>query len=392
MQQPKYPYQTEGSMTTRRSSTSYIGDAQIQPLHVQVGVIGCGYWGPHLIRNLHDMPRVELVGVAEQRQERLKYVCRSYPAIRAFSDHRQLLESEVEAIVVATPIHTHFEVSRDALLAGKHVLVEKPLASSPVQAVELIELARRHKRVLMVGHTFLYNPAVRELRRLVQEGELGRIYYADAARLNLGLFQRHVNVVWDLAPHDIAILMYLLGKAPLMVSARGSSYVQSGIHDVCYLELLFADETTAHVHVSWLDPDKVRRLTVVGDRRMSVYDDMSAEAKLRVYDRGVEQPAPDNYGEFQLAYRHGQIVIPYIRWREPLRVECEHFVHCIRTGERPLTDGEHALAVVAALEAADRSLQGGSVRVPVEIPPYDGLSGSRAAVGVRPQVVPPNGE
>jgi predicted dehydrogenase len=379
-------------MESRRVGGSAVEEGQMPEMRVRAGVIGCGYWGPHLIRNLHDMPDVTLVGVAEERPERLKYVCSSYPAIRAFSDHRQLLESDLDAVVIATPIQTHFQLAREALLAGKHVLVEKPLASSPVQAVELIELARRHKRVLMVGHTFLYNPAVRELRRLVQEGELGRIYYADAARLNLGLFQRHVNVVWDLAPHDIAILMYLLGKAPLMVSARGSSYVQSGIHDVCYLELLFGDETTAHVHVSWLDPDKVRRLTLVGDRRMAVYDDVSSVAKLRVYDSGVEYPTPDSYGELQLAYRHGQIVIPYIRWREPLRVECEHFVHCIRTGERPLTDGEHALAVVAALEAADRSLQGGSVRVPVEIPPYDGLSGSRAAVGVRPQVVPPNGE
>jgi predicted dehydrogenase len=173
-----------------------------------------------------------------------------------------------------------------------------------------------------------------------------------------------------------------------MVSARGSSYVQSGIHDVCYLELLFADETTAHVHVSWLDPDKVRRLTVVGDRRMSVYDDMSAEAKLRVYDRGVEQPAPDNYGEFELAYRHGQIVIPYIRWREPLRVECEHFVHCIRTGEKPLSDGEHGLAVVAALAAADRSLRTGGMRVPVEIPAEDGLFGSDAAARLLTGVAP----
>jgi predicted dehydrogenase len=379
-------------MTTQRSSTGNIEDAQIQQLHVRVGVIGCGYWGPHLIRNLHDMLEVELVGVAEQRPERLKYVRRSYPAIRTFSDHHQLLESEVEAVVVATPIHTHFEVARDALLAGKHVLVEKPLASSLAQAVELVELARGCQRVLMVGHTFLYNPAVRELRRLVQEGDLGRIYYADAARLNLGLFQRHVNVVWDLAPHDIAILMYLLGKVPLMVSARGSSYVQSGVHDVCYLELLFADETTAHVHVSWLDPDKVRRLTLVGDRRMAVYDDVSTVAKLRVYDSGVEYPTPDNYGEFQLAYRHGQIVIPYIRWREPLRVECEHFVECIRTGERPLTDGEHGLAVVAALEAADRSLRSGNMRVPVDVAPHDGLSGNGAAVGARPEVVPPNGE
>ena len=352
-------------------------DGRIQRLWVRVGVIGCGHWGPHLIRNLNDMPEVDLVGVAEERQERLRYVRRTYPTVSPFPDHRRLLESDVDAVVIATPIQTHFELVKEALLAGKHVLVEKPLASSPAGAAELVGLAERCKRVLMVGDVFLYNPAVRELRRLVQQGDLGRIYYADAARLNLGLFQPQANVVWDLAPHDIAILMYVLGKAPLMVSARGSSYVQSGVHDVCYLELLFSGGARGHVHVSWLDPDKVRRLTLVGDRRMAVYDDVSTGAKLRVYDSGVEYPMTDNYGEFELAYRHGQIVIPYIRWREPLRVECEHFVRCVRTGEQPLSDGEHGLAVVAVLDAAERSLQNGGMRVPVAIPAHDGQHGSR---------------
>jgi predicted dehydrogenase len=366
--------------------------AQAEPGRVRVGVIGCGYWGPHLIRNLHDMAEVDLVGVADERPERLEYVCRSYPTVRPFRDHRRLLESDLDAVVVATPIQTHFALASEALLADRHVLVEKPLAGSAAEAAELVRLAAARHRVLMAGHTFLYNPAVRELRRLVQGGELGRIYYADAARLNLGLFQRHANVVWDLAPHDISILMYLLGQTPLMVSARGSSYVQAGVHDVCYLELLFPDDTTAHVHVSWLDPDKVRRLTLVGDRRMAVYNDVSTEAKLRVYDSGVEYPATDNYGEFELAYRHGQIVIPYISWREPLRVECEHFVDCVRTGDRPLSDGEHGLAVVAALDAADRSLRGGGVRVPVEIPPLGAPDrNGRAPSGAEGAVAPPRG-
>jgi predicted dehydrogenase len=356
----------EESMASRRDTASSGSDSQIHGLRVRAGVVGCGYWGPHLIRNLHDMPEVELVGVAEQRPDRRQYVRRSYPAVRPFSDHRQLLESEADAIVIATPIHTHFELASQALLAGKHVLVEKPLARSTAEAAELVRLARRQQRVLMVGHTFLYNPAVRELRRIVQEGELGRIYYADAARLNLGLFQRNANVIWDLAPHDISILMYLLAQVPVMVSAQGSSHVQSDVHDVCYLELVFPHGVTAHVHVSWLDPDKVRRLTLVGDRRMAVYDDMSAVAKLRVYDSGVEYPAMDNYGGFELAYRHGQIVIPYIKWREPLRVECEHFVHCVRTGEPSLSDGQQGLDVVATLEAADRSLRNGGTRVLVE--------------------------
>lgn len=353
-------------MPSRRATASSRTDPRSHRWRVRAGVIGCGYWGPHLIRNLHDMPEVELVGVAEQRPERRQYVRRSYPTVRPFSDHRQLLESDPDAIVIATPIHTHFELASEALLAGKHVLVEKPLARSSAEAAELVQLARRQQRVLMVGHTFLYNPAVQELHRIVQEGELGRIYYADAARLNLGLFQRHANVIWDLAPHDISILMYLLAQVPTMVSARGSSHVQSDVHDVCYLELLFPHGVTAHVHVSWLDPDKVRRLTLVGDRRMAVYNDMSSVAKLRVYDSGVEYPVMDNYGEFELAYRHGQIVIPYIKWREPLRVECEHFMNCVRTGEQPLSDGQQGLEVVATLEAADRSLRNGGTRVLVE--------------------------
>jgi predicted dehydrogenase len=345
---------------------------------LRVGVVGCGYWGPYLVRNLHDMPDVDLVGVADRRPERLAYVLSAYPSVRAFPDHAELLAAGVDAVVLATPIETHHPLAREALLAGKHVLVEKPLAGDVAEAEELIRLAEAAERTLMVGHTFLYNPAVRELRRLVEAGELGRIYYADSARLNLGLFQRHSNVLWDLAPHDVSILAYVLGGAPVAVSARGSACIRPDVHDVCYLELLFADGSSANVHVSWLHPDKVRRLTLVGDRRMAVYDDMSTVEKLRVYDRGVELPAIDNYGEFEVAYRHGQIVIPHIQWREPLRVECEHFVHCVRTGARPLSDGAQGLAVVAALEAATRSLARGGQRVPVA---GGGLAATAAAVG-----------
>jgi predicted dehydrogenase len=338
-------------------------DAAARP---RVGVVGCGYWGPYLVRNLHDMPDVELVGVADRLPERLEYALRSYPTVRAFADHAELLRADVDAVVLATPIHTHFALAREALLAGKHVLVEKPLATTVAEAAELVRLAREVGRTLMVGHTFLYNPAVRELRRLVESGELGRIYYADSARLNLGLFQRHSNVVWDLAPHDVSILAYVLGQVPVRVSARGRACIRPDVHDVCYLELVFPDGSSANVHVSWLDPDKVRRLTLVGDRRMAVYNDVSTVEKLRVYDRGVEAPAIDNYGEFELAYRHGQIVIPHIQWREPLRMECEHFAHCVRTGAEPLSGGEEGLAVVAVLEAATRSLELGGERVPVE--------------------------
>jgi len=335
---------------------------------LRFGVIGCGYWGPHLVRNIHEIPEAELVAISDLRQDRLDSIGGRYPGIRLYRDHQDLLASGVDAVVVASPIHTHYALVREALLAGKHVLVEKPLATSSAEAAELITLARRRQRVLMVGHTFVYNPAVQELARLVRAGELGRIYYGDAARLNLGQFQRHANVLWDLAPHDISILVHVLDQHPVRVSARGSRCVQADVHDVCYLEILFSGGASAHVHVSWLDPDKVRRLTLVGDRRMAVFDDVEATTKLRIYDRGVEPSVGRGHGEPAVAYRNGEIVIPYIEWREPLRVECEHFVDCVRSGQRPQSDGEQGLIIVATLEAADRSLRSGGLLVPVEMP------------------------
>lgn len=335
---------------------------------VKVGVIGCGYWGPQLVRNLHDMPNVELVGVADSKPERLEFLRRHYPTVKAFSSHTDLLDTDVQAVVIATPIHTHHRLAMEALAAGKHILVEKPLAASVAEAVDLIKLGQARHRVVMVGHTFLYNPAVQELRRLVGDGELGRVYYVDAARLNLGLFQRRANVIWDLAPHDVSILMYLLGTSPVAVSARGSTCVQDDVHDVAYLELLFETGVSAHVHVSWLDPAKVRRITVVGDRKMAVYNDVSLAEKIRVYDTGVGTPMTNSFGEFQMSYRHGQVTIPYITWQEPLRLECEHFVDCVRTGKDPRTDAMQGLTVVSVLEAASESLRRAGERVAVQVP------------------------
>jgi predicted dehydrogenase len=339
---------------------------------IRIGVIGCGYWGPQLIRNFHEMRDAELVAVADSQPDRLEYVRRQYPGAKRFHDHRALLASDVDAVVVATPIETHFALARDALLADKHVLVEKPLAASVREAVTLNQLARQQQRTLMAGHTFLYNPAVLELRRIVQTGELGRIYYVDTARLSLGLFQRHVNVIWDLAPHDIAILSYVLARPVLAVSARGSSCVQPDVHDVAYVEMQFEGGLSAQLHVSWLDPAKVRRITVVGDRKMAVYNDVSLAEKIRIYDKGVNAPPTDNFGEFQLSYRHGEVTIPYIPWQEPLRLECEHFVDCVRTGATPRTDGLQGLAVVTVLEAANQSLTHGGMRVPVRNPILEG--------------------
>ncbi len=335
---------------------------------VRVGLAGYGYWGPQLLRNLNEMPETRVVAVAEPRVDRRRRIAELYPGLRCVQSHQELLQTGLDALVVATPIRTHLEVARDALLAGKHVLVEKPLAVTSDGALELIELAAVRERTLMVGHTFMYNPAVRELRRLVREGLLGTIHYVDSARLNLGLFQRDINVLWDLAPHDLSILLHLLGRRPLAVSARGRCCVQAGVHDVAYLEVVFEGGLTAVLHMSWLDPDKVRRMTVVGDRGMAVYDDVSPTEKIRIYDSGVDIPATESFGEFQLSYRHGEIRIPYIDWREPLRLECEDFVASIRTGLPPQASALQGLIVVALLEAADHSLAHEGVRVPVGLP------------------------
>lgn len=338
------------------------------PRPVRVGLAGYGYWGPQLLRNLVEMPETRVVAVAEPRPDRQRRIAELYPGVRCVESHQQLLQTGVEAIVVATPIRTHRDVARDALLMGKHVLVEKPLAVSSDGALELIELAAERERTLMVGHTFMYNPAVGELRRLVKDGELGTVHYVDSARLNLGLFQRDINVLWDLAPHDLSILLHLLGRRPLAVSARGRCCVQRGVHDVAYLEVIFEGGLTAVLHLSWLDPDKVRRMTVVGDRGMAVYDDVSPTEKIRIYDSGVDIPSTESFGEFQLSYRHGEIKIPYIDWREPLRLECEDFVASIRSGRPPVASPLQGLIVVALLEAADHSLAHDGIRVPVGLP------------------------
>ncbi len=340
---------------------------------VRVGVIGCGYWGPQLIRNFSELPEAQLVAVADRRPSRLDYVRSRYDRVLALPDHQELLASDVEAVVVATPIHTHHAVAREALLAGKHVLVEKPLAASVEEAQDLLNLAAERDLTLMVGHTFLYNPAVAELRRMVRSGELGRVHYVDGARLNLGQFHPLVNVLWDLAPHDISILVDILGEAPVSVSARGSSCVQPGVHDVAYLTLTFPNGVLAQMHVSWLDPAKVRRITVVGDAKMVVYNDVSLGEKIRVFDKGVTTPLTDNFGEFQLSYRYGAITIPYIEWQEPLRLECADFLSSVRTGRPPVTDGHQGLVVVAILEAADRSLHNGGREEAVVIPERVGV-------------------
>ena len=334
---------------------------------INVAVAGLGHWGPNLARNIAALPDAHLHTLCDVRPERLEHVGRQYPGTKRQENFDAVLgDPEVDAVIIATPVHTHFELASAALGAGKHVLVEKPLAQTGAQCQELIALSEQHSLTLMVGHVFLYNAAVRKVKKYIQSGELGQIYYIYSQRLNLGRVRQDVNALWNFAPHDLSILCYWLDAEPERVFARGYSYVQPGIEDVVFVTLDFPNGVGANVHISWLDPNKVRRMTVVGSRKMVVYDDVSPDAKIVVYDKGVTKKPNagqslgryETFGEFQLLLRAGDVVIPKLDFVEPLKVECQHFVECIRTGQRPLTDGHNGLQVVQALEAASATLRG----------------------------------
>lgn len=328
---------------------------------LRVGVIGFGYWGPNLARNFFDLPAADLVAISDLKQERLQRARSLYPAVTLTDDYTQLFNMGLDAVVVSTPPALHYQIARDCLEHGLNVLVEKPITLNSQHAQELIDLAEARGLILMVGHTFEYNSAVRALKEYIDSGELGEIYYIDTARLNLGLFQRDSNVLWDLAPHDISILLYLLGQIPETVSARGMPCVFEEIFDVAYVNLMFPNGIPAHIHVSWLDPCKVRRVTVVGSKKMIVYNDLENEQKLKIYDKGVDAPEYTNgFGEFQCNYRSGDIVIPNIRFVEPLRQECQHFLDSIITQTQPWSSGREGLKVVKVLEAIESSMRNGS--------------------------------
>jgi len=335
---------------------------------INVALIGYGYWGPNLARNLHELPGSNLAACCDLDAARLALVQALYPQTRTTSRVAEVWDdASIEAVVIATPARTHFELAKAALDAGKHVLVEKPLTVSSQEAEELVELAKAQDRVLMVGHTFEYNPAVLKIKELMDQGQLGEVYYAYSTRVNLGRVQRDLNALWSIAPHDISILIFLFGQMPSEVSARGASYLNSGVEDVVFVDLLFPNGATAHVHASWLDPSKVRRMTIVGSKRMVVYDDVESEGKVKVYDKGVLKMGDSQiFGEFQYRLHSGDINIPRIDMSEPLRNECAHFIECIREGKRPRTDGENGLRVVKVLEAAQRSLEEHGVPVDVE--------------------------
>jgi predicted dehydrogenase len=323
-------------------------------------VVGCGYWGSKHVRVLHGIPEVSRVVAIDPREDRLASLSRAFPSLATSTDVESSLD-QVDALVIATPPRTHAGLALAALAAGKSVLVEKPLATSTAEARRMIAEASARSLVLMVGHTFEYNAAVWKLRELVQNDELGHIYYVDSARLNLGLYQPDVNVIWDLAPHDISILNFILSSRPVSVHAWGARHGHHYLEDVVYLRLRYTDpDVTANIHVSWLDPCKVRRVTVVGSRQMVVYNDLAPEERIRIFDKGVVAPEDGvRPHDIPMSYRYGEIRAPFLSFEEPLAVQDREFVSCVLTGSRPRTDGYNGLAVVAALEGADVSLHTG---------------------------------
>lgn len=334
---------------------------------VRIGVIGLGYWGPNLLRCLTQSSDCEVVMVCDRDNKRLESVCKQFPAVLP-TNHVDdvLLGGRVDAVVIATPTSTHFELAAQALAAGLHVFVEKPLATSSGECEELIELAEHSERVLFVGHVFLHSAPVLKLRELVQSGELGDVYYISSKRLNLGPVRQDVNALWDLAPHDISVMLDLLGGSPIAVSCGGSAYLNPQVHDVCNLTMYFPNEKLGMAHVSWLDPRKDRVMTVVGSKQMAVFDDLEPLEKIKIYDHGVDAiPYPSSFGEFQYSYRYGDTHSPRLDQFEPLRAECADFIRCIREETTPLTDGLNGLRVVEVLEAADESLRQGGARIPV---------------------------
>jgi predicted dehydrogenase len=334
---------------------------------IVVGVVGCGYWGPNLVRNFKSLPDCELRAMCDLSEARLKHMRGLYPDVEGITDFGHMLNGVgVDAVVVAAPVKHHFALARAALLSGKHTLIEKPMAASSAECEELIAIAQSKGLVLMVGHTFLYSAAVRKIAEIVQAGDLGEIRYINSRRLNLGLFQKDINVAWDLAPHDISIILHILEEFPLAVNCQGNAHVTPGIEDVTNISLTFRHKRFATIQSSWLEPRKVREMTIVGTRRMIVYDDVETNEKIRIYDTRVERPPHhDTFAEFHYSYHYGDIYIPYIKQEEPLRGECQHFLECIEKGAEPLTSGHKGLELVKILEAASASLkqQGAPVKL-----------------------------
>jgi predicted dehydrogenase len=334
---------------------------------LNVAVVGLGYWGPNLARNFNQLPGCRLAALCDLDPARLEIMRGLYPDAACYVSFNQMLEeTNLDAVVVAAPVHQHFPLGKAALLAGKHVLIEKPMASGTAECEELIALAEDRGLTLMVGHIFVYSAAVQLIRRIICSGDLGEIRYINSQRLNLGLFQNDINVVWDLAPHDLSMILFLLGSSPSAVNCQGHANITPGIEDVANVSLSFECGRFATVQSSWLEPRKVRQMTIVGTRQMIIYDDIEPLEKIRIYDTRIEHPPHyDGLGEFQFAYHYGDSFIPRLEQTEPLRQMCQHFMESIHSGHPPLSNGERGLEVVRILEACSESLKtcGGRVAI-----------------------------
>lgn len=332
-----------------------------RPEPLVLAQLGCGYWGPNLARNFSSLPHCELRYVADPSPERRAFVHDTFPKVIAVETPDAVLDDpDVTAVIVATPAASHFVLAKQALEAGKHVLVEKPLATSVAEVDELERCAARHGLVVMAGHTFVYNPAVRYVKKLIDSGELGDVRYVYSQRLNLGRIRSDIDALWNFAPHDISIIQYWLDdRNPTAILRQGMDFIQPGVDDVVFLNLTYPNKVIANIHVSWLDPQKVRKMTVVGSRKMVVYDDI-ADDKIAIYDKGIDRKAVlgenmdfDHPARTDFNYRSGDILLPHVGFREPLRLQAEHFVECVRTGKEPATGTTHARTVVSILERAD---------------------------------------
>jgi predicted dehydrogenase len=334
---------------------------------IKVGVVGCGYWGPNLVRNFRSLPDCALKVMCDVNEDRLKHLKTLYPEVKGETDFNHMVNSAgLDAVVIATTLKSHYAMAKASLLAGKHTFIEKPMAASFEECQELNDIAQEKGLVLMIGHTFLYSAAVKKIKEIVDWGDLGDIRYISARRLNLGLFQQEINVAWDLASHDISIILHIMGEMPTSVNCRGSAHITPGVEDVTSMCLTFGKDRSAIVHSSWLDPRKIREMTIVGSKRMIVYDDVAPLEKIRVFDVRVERPPHyDTFAEFHYAYHYGDVYAPYIKQEEPLKTECQHFLDCIREGKTPLSSGAQGQETVRILEASSLSLkhQGSAVRL-----------------------------
>lgn len=328
---------------------------------INIAVVGLGYWGPNLARNFDKLADSNLYACCDLGNGNLDVAKDSYPKIKYSEDFNEIIDDpKVNAVVIATPAKTHYELVKKALLKDKHVYVEKPFTLNVAEAEELVELVKKKDKKLMVGHLLEYHPAVEKLKELIDNGELGNIYYLYSQRVNLGKIRQDENALWSFAPHDISVILYLLGTEPVNVSVRGNGYLQDKIEDVVFVSLYFPNRVIAQLHLSWLDPHKIRKLTIVGSEKMVVFDDMESEEKIRIYDKGVTKNNKYfvSYDEF-LTLKFGDILIPHITMSEPLKRECQHFLNCIKENKTPRSDGKDGLRVVKVLDAAQKSLDRG---------------------------------